>query len=68
MAFYEASFSASLYFPIHPTPKKIFNFYNICPAQLVPNGWKSMIGMLLLWLSGNNTLSEWVQELVQSIQ
>ena len=37
VAFYEAAFSAGLRFPMHPTIKRILNFYNICPAQLSPN-------------------------------
>ena len=57
VAFYEATFSAGLHFPIYRTLRKILILYNICPAQLVPNGWRSMIGMPLLQLSNENTFS-----------
>ncbi|GFY96660.1 hypothetical protein Acr_11g0009660 [Actinidia rufa] len=49
VAFYEAVFLAGLRFPIHPTIKRILNFYNICPAQLSPNAWRSVIFMLVIW-------------------
>ena len=41
VAFYEVAFSAGLRLPI-PTLRKVLNFYNICLAQMVPNGWKSI--------------------------
>ena len=37
VAFYEASFQAGLRFSIYPTIRLILIFYNICPAQLIPN-------------------------------
>ena len=39
VAFYEAAFHVGLRFPIHPKIRLILQFYNICPAQLVPNTW-----------------------------
>ena len=39
----EVAFQAGLRFPIHPTIRMILQIYNICPAQLVPNIWRSVI-------------------------
>ena len=49
MAFYEADFYAGLRLPIHPTIRRILYFYNICPSQLVPNAWRSVICALVVW-------------------
>ncbi|GFS34931.1 hypothetical protein Acr_00g0036810 [Actinidia rufa] len=49
VAFYEAAFPASLHFPLHPTIRLILQFYNICPAQLVPNTWRSIACSVALW-------------------
>ena len=48
VAFYEAAFHASLQLPIHPTIRKILNFYNICPAQLSLNAWRSVVCVLVV--------------------
>ncbi|GFZ16787.1 hypothetical protein Acr_26g0000570 [Actinidia rufa] len=44
VAFYEAAFQASLHLPIHPTIRRILAYYNICPTQLAPNAWQSIVG------------------------
>ena len=49
VAFYEATFHTSLRLLIHPTIKRILHFYNICPAQLTPNVWRSVICIVLVW-------------------
>ncbi|GFS34941.1 hypothetical protein Acr_00g0036870 [Actinidia rufa] len=49
VAFYEAAFPADLRFPLHPTIRLILQFYNICPAQLVPNAWRSIACSMALW-------------------
>ena len=49
VAFYEAIFPASLRFSIHPTIRRILDFYNICPAQLSPNAWWCVICILVIW-------------------
>ena len=43
VAFYEATFQVSLRLPIHPTIRRILHYYNICPAQLAPNVWRSVV-------------------------
>ncbi|GFZ11246.1 hypothetical protein Acr_22g0006440 [Actinidia rufa] len=49
VAFYEAAFLADLRLPIHPTIRKILIHYKICPAQLSPNAWRSVICSLVIW-------------------
>ena len=49
VAFYEVAFHVGLWLPIHPTIRRILNFYNICPAQLSPNMWQSVVCMLVVW-------------------
>ncbi|GFS37980.1 hypothetical protein Acr_00g0055020 [Actinidia rufa] len=57
VAFYEVAFPVGLRFPIRPTIRLILQFYNICPAQLVPNAWRSIIYSMAIWQARNkNTL------------
>ncbi|GFS36232.1 hypothetical protein Acr_00g0044830 [Actinidia rufa] len=49
VAFYEASFQASLRLSIHPTIRRILYYYNICHTQLVSNAWRSVICVVVLW-------------------
>lgn len=49
VAFYEAAFIAGLRFPVHPTIRKILAHYKICPAQLSPNAWRSVVCSLVIW-------------------
>ncbi|GFZ19530.1 hypothetical protein Acr_28g0002350 [Actinidia rufa] len=49
VAFYEAAFLAGLRLPIHPTIREILIHYKICPAQLSPNAWRSVICSLVIW-------------------
>ena len=46
---YEVAFLVALRFPIHPTIKRILNFYNICPVQLSSNAWRSVVCVLVIW-------------------
>ncbi|GFZ00652.1 hypothetical protein Acr_14g0002870 [Actinidia rufa] len=49
VAFYEAAFLAGLRLPIHPTIREILIHYKICPVQLSPNAWRSVICSLVIW-------------------
>ncbi|GFS38898.1 hypothetical protein Acr_00g0060040 [Actinidia rufa] len=49
VAFYEAAFQAGLRLPLHPTIREILIHYKICPAQLSPNAWRSVICSLVIW-------------------
>ncbi|GFZ19612.1 hypothetical protein Acr_28g0003170 [Actinidia rufa] len=53
VAFYEAAFPAGLRFFLHPTIRLILQLYNICPAQLVPNAWRSIDCSMALWRARN---------------
>ncbi|GFY97531.1 hypothetical protein Acr_12g0000720 [Actinidia rufa] len=57
VAFYEAAFPAGLRFSLHPTIRLILQFYNICPAQLVPNAWRSIACSMALWWVYKYTVS-----------
>ncbi|PSS15969.1 hypothetical protein CEY00_Acc13462 [Actinidia chinensis var. chinensis] len=57
VAFYEAAFPAGLRFSLHPTIRLILQFYNICPAQLVPNAWRSIACSMALWRVYKYTIS-----------
>ena len=57
VAFYEAAFHTGLHLPIHPTIRMILQFYNICPAQLVPNAWWSVVCAIVLWRAHKYALS-----------
>ncbi|GFS31359.1 hypothetical protein Acr_00g0016890 [Actinidia rufa] len=52
VAFYKVAFPAGLRFSIHPTIRLILQFYNICPAQLVPNAWRSIACSMAMWRAG----------------
>ena len=43
VAFYKAAFHVGLRLPMHPIIRRILYYYNICPAQLVPNAWRSLV-------------------------
>ena len=38
-----------LHFFLHPSIRKILYFYNICPVQLVPNAWRSLVCAIMVW-------------------
>ena len=57
VAFYEATFHVGICFPLHPIIRKILYFYNICPAQLIPNAWRSLIYAIVMWRSHKFILS-----------
>ncbi|GFY84592.1 hypothetical protein Acr_03g0013660 [Actinidia rufa] len=57
VAFYEAAFPTGLRFSLHPTIRLILQFYNICPAQLVPNAWRSIVCSMAMWRVCKYTLS-----------
>ncbi|GFY81009.1 hypothetical protein Acr_01g0008180 [Actinidia rufa] len=57
VAFYMAAFPAGLRFPLHSTIRLILQFYNIFPAQLVPNAWRSIACSMAMWQVFKYTLS-----------
>ena len=55
LGIYEDSLKAGLRFPIHPFVIKLLTEYNMCPAQIVPNSWRIIIGFLSLCLLHKRT-------------
>ena len=50
-SFYEATFSCSLCFPVHPFIMQLLFVLNVASRQLVPNAWRSIIGCMSVWVS-----------------
>ena len=46
VCFFEVAFNNGLRFPLHPFMKGVLQHFNICPSQLVPNGWGILVGLL----------------------
>ena len=55
--FYEAAFHAGLLLPLRSVIRRIFYFYNICPTQLVPNTWQSLVYAVVMWRAHKLSLS-----------
>ncbi|GFZ21900.1 hypothetical protein Acr_29g0010620 [Actinidia rufa] len=49
VAFYEAAFHIDLRLLLYPIIRRILYIYNICPAQLDPNAWQSLIYAVVVW-------------------
>ena len=43
---FEVAFDNGLRFPLHPFMKEVLQHFNVCPSQLVPNGWGIFVGLL----------------------
>ena len=41
--------SASLRFPLHPFIKSVLQYFNVCSAQLSPNFWGVLVGLLVVF-------------------
>ena len=46
VCFFEVAFDNCLRFPLHPFIKGVLQHFNVCPSQLVPNGWGILVGLL----------------------
>ena len=49
VCFFEAAFENGLRFPLHPFIKCDLQHFNICPAQLSPNFWGVLVGLLVVF-------------------
>ena len=49
--FYEAAFSCSLRFPIHPFIMELLDHFGIAPGQLMPNLWRIVVHCMKVWLA-----------------
>ncbi|KAK3021025.1 hypothetical protein RJ639_045156 [Escallonia herrerae] len=45
---YEDQIRSGYRLPMHPYTIAFFNYYNMAPAQLVPNGWRKLLGLIYL--------------------
>ncbi|KAH6800399.1 hypothetical protein C2S52_000863 [Perilla frutescens var. hirtella] len=62
VAVYSAIFKRGVPLPLHNFFRKIAPSYGISPAQIAPNGYSHMMGMLLIWYDlkfGEPLLEEW---------
>ena len=46
VCFFEVAFDNGLRFPLHLFIKGVLQHFNVCPSQLVPNGWGILVGLL----------------------
>ena len=46
VCFFEVAFDNGLHFPLHPFIKGVLQHFNVCPSQLLPNGWGILVGLL----------------------
>ena len=46
VCFFEVAIDNGLCFPLHPFIKEVLQNFNVCPSQLVPNGWGILVGLL----------------------
>ena len=46
VCFFEVAFYNGLRFPLHPFMKGVLQHFNVCPSQLVSNGWGILVGLL----------------------
>ncbi|KAK2976826.1 hypothetical protein RJ640_014610 [Escallonia rubra] len=45
---YEGQIKSGYRIPIHPFAVAFFNHYKMAPGQLVPNGWRKLVGLIYL--------------------
>ncbi|KAK3013373.1 hypothetical protein RJ639_009538 [Escallonia herrerae] len=45
---YEGQISSGYRVPMHPFDVTFFNHYKMVPGQLVPNGWRKLVGLIYL--------------------
>ena len=49
VCFFEVAFKNGLRFPLHPFIKGVLQHFNVCPSQLLPNGWGILVGLLVFF-------------------
>ena len=49
VCFFEVTFYNCLRFPLHPFIKGVLQHFNVCPAQLLPNGWGIFVSLLVFF-------------------
>ena len=49
VCFFEVTFDNGLRFPLHPFIKGVLQHFNVCPSQLSPNGWGTLVFLLVFF-------------------
>ena len=49
VCFFEVAFENDLRFPLHPFIKRVLHHFNVCLAQLLPNFWGVLVGLLVVF-------------------
>ena len=49
VCFFEVAFDNGLRFLLHPFIKGVLQHFNVCPSQLVPNGWGILVSLLVFF-------------------
>ena len=49
VCFFKVAFDNGLRFPLHPFIKGVLQHFNVCPSQLLPNGWGILVGLLVFF-------------------
>ena len=49
VCFFEATFENGLHFPLHSFIKCVLQHFNVCLAQLCPNFWGVLVGLLVVF-------------------
>ena len=49
VCFFKVAFDNGLRFPLHPFIKRVLQHFNVCPSQLSPNSWGTLIGLLVFF-------------------
>ena len=49
VCFFKAAFENGLYFPLHHFFNCVLQHFNVCPAQLSPNFWGVLVGLLVVF-------------------
>ncbi|KAF3436952.1 hypothetical protein FNV43_RR19705 [Rhamnella rubrinervis] len=48
VCFYEIAFKLGLRLPFHRIINMVLKYFNLAPAQLMPNGWRYLLGLIVL--------------------
>ena len=49
VCFFKVAFDNGLRFPLNPFIKGVLQHFNVCPSQLLPNGWGILVGLLVFF-------------------
>ena len=58
VAFYEATLTAGLHFPVQPFIRELLDFLSLAPGQIAPNGWRVIISSMVKWRESRDGLDD----------